>query len=293
MNARKILALNLGLALTLGNCLPDDTRKPPAELLVTVSADESLTSGIVSTEDGWTIAYSRFLVVLGDADLSGDDCDAYSESHYNRIFELTQPSPQRVSILYGLGDCQFRFRIAAPAWDSVLGQGVSVEDEVFMRTPGSDAHASDAGVSVRISGSASKLGVVKSFDWSFRRFIEYRDCAVSDVDVISLNSNGSSTVDIVVRGDALFGNGPKEPPAPPLFEPFRAADDEHGDGNGEVSFDELQNSPLPPGALGSENIATLGDRVYLQLLSEIAKFQGTGTCKIFSSSERPDSRGPD
>jgi hypothetical protein len=234
--------------------------------------------------------------VLGDADLSGDDCDAYSESHYNRIFELTRQSPQRVSLLYGLGRCQFGFRIATPAWDSILGAGVSADDETWLRTPGSDAHATNAGVSVRVQGSASKLGVKKSFDWSFRRFISYEDCALPDDAAqgggVLLSGNQSSHVEILARGEALFGNAAIEPTAPARFEPFRAADDEHGDGNGEITLDELQASPLPLGATGGPIIQSLGDRIYLQILPEIAKFKGTGKCQIRSSPERPDFDGP-
>jgi hypothetical protein len=296
MSTRKLFCASLALALTPLGCLPDDTRDPPGQLEVTLSADSSLRTGIPSTEDGWAIAYSRFLLVLGDADLSGDDCDAYSESHYNRIFELSHESPQRVSLLYGLGRCQFGFRIAAPAWDSLLGDGVTTDDETWLRTPGSDAHATDAGVSIRVQGLASKLGVQKSFDWSFRRFISYEDCTLPEDATLGggvlLRGNESSQVDIVVRGDALFGNAAVEPAAPARFEPFRAADDEHGDANGEITLDELQASPLPPGASAGAMIQSLGDRVYLQMLPQLAKFQGTGTCQARSSSERPDFRGP-
>jgi hypothetical protein len=294
MRARTVFTLSLALP-ALNACLPDDTREPPAELVVRASADDALANGISSTEDGWSIRYDRFLVVLGAAELSGDDCDAYTESDYDRVLEMTLASSQRVSLLYGLGTCRFGFRIATPAWDTVLGQGVSAEDEIFLRTPGSDAHATDQGVSVRISGSATQLGTVKTFDWSFRRFIEYNDCTLGegpDSGALSLGSKGSSTVDLVLRGEALFGSAGREPPAAARFEPFRAADDEHGDGNGEISLDELQSSPLPEGVLANERIVTLGDRVYLQLLPEIAKFQGTGTCQVRSSPERPDFGGP-
>jgi hypothetical protein len=296
MHARRLVTLTLALTLMPMACLPDDTRAPPGQLEVTLSSDDSLRAGIPSSEDGWAIAYSRFLVVLGDADLSGDDCDAYSESHYNRIFELTHQSTQRVSILYGLGLCHFGFRIATPAWDSIRGEGVTADDETWLRTPGSDAHATDAGVSVRVQGSASRLGVQKSFDWSFRRFISYEDCALPDDAEqgggVSLSGNESSQVDILVRGEALFGGAAREPSVPARFEPFRAADDEHGDGNGEITLDELQATPLPAGAMGGPMIESLGDRIYLQLLPEIAKFRGTGSCQVRSSPERPDFDGP-
>ena len=80
--------------------------------------------------------------------------------------------------------------------------------------------------------------------------------------------------------------------AAPRFEPFRAADDEHGNGDGDITLDELENSPLPAGVIARPLIQTLGDRVYLQLLSEIARFQGSGECAVRSSEKRPDFGGP-
>jgi hypothetical protein len=281
--------------LLLSGCLPDDTRAPPGKFVVTVSADSALSEGIAATEDGWSIAYSRFLVVLGDVRLDGDDCEPYTESGYGRIFELTEPSPQKVMLGYGLGSCSVGFRIASPSWDTLLGAGVSEQDDTLLRTPGSDAHSSDAGVSVHIEGAAEKLGVRKTFNWSFRRFIEYGGCTLqpSDDDQegnVRLVANQTTDLNIEIRGGALFQNPPIEPVAPPRFEPLRAADDEYGDGNGDVTLAELQNSPVPPDALPRPLIQSLGDRVYLQLLPEIARLGATGVCHVRSSEKPPDFR---
>jgi hypothetical protein len=300
MYGSRIAALAGSFALLSVSCLPDDTRAPPGELVLTVSAEEASVPGAVtSTEDGWVLTFTRLLVVLGGASLDGDDCDAYYQGEYGRIFAFTHESPQRVSTSYGLGPCQFGFRIATPAWDSLLGAGVSEDERTLLRTPGSDSHASNQGISVQIEGSASRLEVTKTFRWSFRRFIEYNDCSVpSDTpdatprEGVLLSAKEVTNVDIVIRGTALFRNARMEPPAPPRFEAFRAADDEHGDADGVVTLEELDNSPLPPEAAGGALIQTLGDRVYLQLLPEIAQFQGVGRCQVRSSPDRPDFGGP-
>lgn len=39
-------------------------------------------------------------------------------------------------------------------------------------------------------------------------------------------------------------------------------------------------------------LGNLGDRVYMQLLHELAKFQGVGSCQVRSASSRPDFEGP-
>lgn len=302
MAAIRALSALFALPLLVSACLPDDTRAPPGKLVVTVSADEALSQGIASTEDGWSITYTRFLVVLGGVRLGGDgpgsdgDCDAYTESHYGRIFELTGPSPQRVMVGYALGTCRFGFRVASPSWDTLLGSGVSAADDTFLRTPGSDAHATNAGISVHIEGSARRLAVTKTFNWSFRRFIEYDECVVPSDDQtggeLAFSADQTTAVDILIRGGALFQNAPFEQEVLPRFEPYRAADDEHGNHDGDVTLEELQNSPLPEGVLTHPLIETLGDRLYLQLLPEIARFQGVGRCQVSSSEKRPDSRGP-
>ncbi|HWA75016.1 MAG TPA: hypothetical protein VG937_21905 [Polyangiaceae bacterium] len=293
MRAIRTLLSSLALPLLLPACLPDDTRAPPGQLVVTVSADPALSDGIAATADGWSISYRRFLVVLGDVKLDGDDCEPYTESDYSRIFELTGASPQKVMLGYALGSCSIGFRIASPAWDTLLGTGVSEQDDALLRTPGSDAHASDGGVSVHIEGTAERLGVQKTFNWSFRRFIEYVDCRLTPGDDtengnVRLVANETKTIDILIRGGALFQNPPIEPAVSPSFEAFRAADDEHGDANGEITLEELQNSPVPLDAIPRPLIQSLGDRVYLQLLPQIAHLGATGVCHVRSSEKRPE-----
>lgn len=290
MNKRALMSsiTALGFGLLCPACLPDDTRAPPGDLLVTVSADPALAAGSVSSEDGWSLAIARFLLVLGDANLDGDDCDAYSDTGYDRIFELTRPSPQRVSLGYGLGSCRFGFRISPPSWNTVRGEGVTPSDELLLRTPGSDAQADDVGVSVHLEGSAARQGVTKTFSWSFRRFIDYNQCEPA----LLLSANERTEVDILVSALALFRNARREPEAPVRFEPFRAADDEHGDADGSITLAELHASPVPPDAIPVAAAANLGDRVYLQLLPEIAQLRSPSRCPVRSSPERPDFDGP-
>ena len=140
MYTSRIAALTASFALLSASCLPEDTRAPPGELILTVSAeDASIPFAITNTEDGWALTFTRFVVVLGGASLDGDGCDAYYQGAYGRIFAFTHASPQRVSVSYGLGQCQFGFRIAAPAWDSLLGAGVSEDDRTLSLDEGNAA----------------------------------------------------------------------------------------------------------------------------------------------------------
>ena len=136
----------------LAACLPGDTRPPPGSALITVSPDAALSDGIASeaTEDGWAISYQRFLIGLGRVELEGDACNTYSDANYSRIFDLQSGGGQKVSEQFALGACSFRFAVANPSSESLLGAGVSDADALFMRTPGTDAYTGAGGISIYV-----------------------------------------------------------------------------------------------------------------------------------------------
>jgi hypothetical protein len=254
---------------------------------VSVTADETLARGGFATSDGWVVSFSRFLVVPGRVELAGDDCDQYTDNGYSRVLDLTRSGPQQLALVYGLGPCELGFRISTPTSDSVLGAGVREPDVVALRTPGADAHSAFAGISVWVEGSAEKAGLSKRFSWPFRRFIRYEHCASGEGDALDrgilLSAGEEATVDLSVRGDALF----QGPGATSAFEPFRVADDDEGNADGEVTLDELERVPWIAESGGSA-ASTLGDRVYLELLPNIIRYRGTGSCEVHTSVDEPD-----
>lgn len=272
-------------------CLPADTRSPPATLVLNVDSDAAVRTGIPAeaSADGWSISYERFLLVLGNAELTGDDCDAYVESDYARIFDLLEPGPQRVSQLYALGRCELRFSIATPAWDTLRGAGVSEDDELALRVPGSDFVSDGIGVSVWVEGRAERGNESKRFSWPFRRFIHYDRCELPTEEGVeselSLTGQKTLVVDLLIRGAALFRES-AEDTASVRFDPFRDADDVTGDADGVITLAELESAPL----IG--RTATLGERLYLELLPEIVGYRGVGRCRFEASSEPPSFGGP-
>src|SRR5687767_2166347 len=102
-------------------CLPEDTRATPGSVVVTASADSASGPDGFLTSDGWHVVYERLLVVVGEVELEGDDCDQYSENEYSRVLDMTHGEPQRVSLLHGLGVCDFTFRVSAPRWNTTPG----------------------------------------------------------------------------------------------------------------------------------------------------------------------------
>jgi hypothetical protein len=150
----------------------------------------------------------------------------------------------------------------------------------------------------------------KQFTWPFRRFLSYEGCAFTPPDQpkergVTLTASRTSEIDLSVHGDALFAlsstpSTPSAPPASPLltiFDPFRVADDQYGDADGDITLDELEcvpwTDPLSPDpSSGTTPRSTLGARVYLDLLPALVRYRGGNDCTIHTSEEDPEDGGP-
>jgi hypothetical protein len=263
-----------GLSCILAGCLPEDTRPPPGRLDVRVAADDAVLSGF-STADGWRIEFDGFLMALGEVELDGDDCSAYNETDYLRLVNLRVAGPQTLSTAYALGACELDFRVDTPADDVVLGTGVTPADVARFRTAGSDSFAQDSGVVVWVAGRAHKGAIEKSFDWAFRRGVQYERCGETAGSQLSLKSDDAQAVELVVGGKTLFADGLELEAAELAFAPFAAADDQ-GDGDGRVTLAELERAPLGRHRSGYETHAAL---LYLGLVPRLPIPGGAGACE--------------
>jgi hypothetical protein len=84
-----------------------------------------------------------------------------------------------LSILYGLGQCYFSFRMLWPSTDTVLGAGVSEADRQLMSGRAIDPRpfASPNGVAVDFGATATR-GAGPSARWLFRQPMTYQSaCA--------------------------------------------------------------------------------------------------------------------
>jgi hypothetical protein len=266
------LAPALTLALLWAGCLPEDTRSPPGRLNVSVRGDEALVSG-ATTADGWTIAFERFLISLGEVDLEGDDCTRYNESDYLRIFDLRLGTLQTVSTPFARGRCGFGFRVAIPPENAVLGAGVTPADLVLFRTPGSDGFERDRGLVLLVSGTATDGSAAKRFEWHFRRGVQYSSCRLGDEAGVTLESHDDQSIELLVHSLALFRASP-DVGDEFRFAPFAEADDAYGNGDGMVTLEELGAAPGPAG------FASYAEYVYLDLAPGLPRYRGTGSCAL-------------
>ena len=199
----------LALSLLLAGCLPDDTRPAPGRLNVSVDGDVALGAG-VTTADGWTISFDRFLISLGEVELEGDDCTSYNETDYLRILDLRAGAPQKLSTPYARGSCELTFRVASPREDVALGTGVTAADVILFRTAASDAFEQNAGLTLLVAASAEKAGAVERFEWGFRRGIQYEDCRLGDAAGVQLESRDDESVNLRIESATLMYAGSAE-----------------------------------------------------------------------------------
>jgi hypothetical protein len=251
-------------------------------------------NGIASsaTEDGWSISYDRLLISIGDISLDGSNCSTYSQASYSRVLDMNTAGAQKVSESFALGQCDFGFGLVNPADDSLSGSGVSTSDVVFMRTAGTDKYAGPSGTSIFVQGHADRAGATKTFSWAFRQQLRFRDCRQSadpsSMHGVLLAENGAATLNLMVRGEALFQDNTDLSLAKLRFDPIAAADTVSGNGDGDVSLDELAAVPLAilastGGYLASGSSAaakTLEDYIYLSSFPAVINFGDTGVCTI-------------
>jgi hypothetical protein len=229
--ARALLVLLV--TISVGACLPVDTRLPPGRAVVTVSSDDT-SNGFV-TDDGWLVRYDRQLVSLGNVGVVEGPCELYAEGHYVRILDLARSLPQKLAELYALGSCPIIFEVRAPSGEVVLGAGVEPDDEAFLRTLGNNPYVSDFGVALHLAGSATRGESTKRFAWSIRDNLIYGP--VDGCGDTSFTTDATTTLDIHVGTAALFSDPTLSGGASGShFDLFAAADANADD---EITLEEL------------------------------------------------------
>lgn len=278
-------------------CVPADTRPEPGNLSMTVSPSSAVEDGVV-TADGWTITFDRVLVGIGDVSLN-DQCVRYSGANYDRIIDAKQGKRQKLSILYGLGECDVRFRISPPSSDAIVGAGVTEADKTAMRLPAADSFLPRSGISIDISGRATRGPDTKRFRFVFRPRVRFQRCAGrvegAAIPTVKLESGKAIGYDIRIEAESLFRDDVRPDAASLRFDPFAGADK---NGDDLVTLDELALVPIASirDAGGFEtstytsdddggirrgpalNIVTLADYVYLVLMPFVPRLEDFGPC---------------
>ena len=229
----------MSTVLAFAGCLPVDTRRPPGELYVSVQGNQAMAEGIPATADGWAIHYERFLATIGRTWPATSDCEAYSHADYDRIVDARRTEPQKLAVLYAEGRCGFAFAVTPPSEDSLVTPGVSEDDKAFLRESGTP----NAGIAMHVEGFAVRGQQMKRFSWSFGRFTGYYCSLQAGADRrFVLREDHNEKTAVILRGEALFELDKVLSPGTLRFDPFAAADDTWGDGDGEIASGELERA---------------------------------------------------
>src|SRR5690606_21715472 len=152
---------------------------------------------------------------------------SYSETHYDRLFDLVRVEREKVGLVHGLGPCRLEYRVRAPSTDSILGEGITPEDVAFMRERGDDVYAEDERVALYAEGRAGKDGQSKRFQWAFRRGVEVELCGpeggAAAGNLLTLEEGDERALRGLISAEELFREQPS-PSAPLSFDRVALAD---------------------------------------------------------------------
>jgi len=204
---------------------------------------------------------------------------------FDRLFDFAQPmdGPQKVALVYGLGDCHLGYELSPPEDDALLGSGATGADLEQMRAEQDDAWIDEPErTSVHARGSASRGGVTKRFEWVFRMEYDVEKCEPGpDGGGSALDIDGGEALEmtIVVDPAELFRDG-SDLDAPLRFDALAASD---ADGDDRITLEELDDVAAPVSTdaeTGTESTDSLANLLYDTLVPRVARPAGSGECEV-------------
>lgn len=276
-------------------CLPGDTRPEPAHIFVTAEASPATVNGF-TTDDGWDVHFEKLLTALGNVQLEGDACNNYANAGYDRLFDFTVPGNRKLGEVYGLAECELRFRLRSPSDDSILENGTTPAERDFMREIDikdptqipQDGPLPRTALYVR--GWATRGAETKRFEWKFVGRYTLTDCANIDDGtkntLFQLKGGDSHRSVISFHGEDLFRLVKAERAL--NFNLFAAAD---LDGNGDILMGEMLGYVLPAPFTSMSGLEIgLGSYLLENVLPRLPYFDGN-PCAAFQEMRGPGGGG--
>jgi hypothetical protein len=229
-------------------------------------------------EDGYSVRFSKFLVVIKDFTLATKTGTTGPSQSTPYVVDVTKPGPIELQTFTGLN---------AIKWDAVsygigpspsaVGRGTVTAADVEAMTTG--------GHSVWVDGTVSKGTMSKTFSWKFDTDTHYASCTNPDLgEGVTVASGGNEVVELTIHGDHLWYDDLQSPEAKVRGQAVVTAD---ADADGTVTQAELtqvQLTALPLGQYGTggaNNVKNLNDFVR-SLVRTIGHYRGEGECEAMS-----------
>ncbi len=226
-------------------------------------------------EDGWSVTFQKFLIVIKDVKVEGAGAIAGG-----RVFDMVKPGVKTVGRLDGIAAKPWprvSFQIGPIAADDALGEGATEADKALLVS---------AGASVHDEGTATKGGTSKTFSWTFAVPTLYDRCEGDKdgktTEGVIVTNGGTDEVQLTIHGDHFFYDDLQASTAKLRFDAIARAD---ADGDGAITLDELAAVRLatipkekgPFGTGSAANVNTLRDFV-TALSRTLGHYRGEGEC---------------
>lgn len=238
-------------------------------------------TGEVIVEDGWTIRFSKFLIVISDVSVGEADKEPAAKMTTPKLYDMHAPGRKPVVTFTGLpGKAYTHVSYAVgPATPSAeLAGGATDADKQLMV---------QGGYSVYVEGTLAKDATTKSFTWGFGTNTLYDRCEgeVSGkmTEGVVVTNGGNDSVELTIHGDHLFYDDLQSPDAKLRVDALANAD---ADADGKITLEELaavqlaDPQKIPPGTYGTGSASNVNDlRAFVEALSRtLGHFRGEGEC---------------
>jgi hypothetical protein len=274
--------LTLPAAPALSSCSEGSSASGAGTVVFTTYGEEYIEGEIPASdvEDGWTVRYTKFLVVLGEvAVAASSEAEPALAMPGSRLFDLHRPGGKRVfeAELPARAYPFLTYVIVPATTETMPNEDVPEADRAFMAANGYSLFA---------EGSLSKDGTTKTFAWGFATSTLYLACrgmlSGKETDGVVVRRGGTDEAELTIHGDHLFYDDLQSPDAKLRGAVIAAAD---ADDDGEVTLEELaavELATLSPdqGPFGTSTASGVHDlRAFVEALSRtVGHFRGEGEC---------------
>jgi len=238
-------------------------------------------SGEVIVEDGWTIRYTKFLLVISDVSVAEADKAPAATMPTAKLYDMHAPGPKPVitfSDLPARAYTHVSYGVAPASASTELGAGATDADKQQMV---------QNGYSIYVEGTLTKDAATKSFAWGFSTNTLYDRCegevSGKQTEGVVVTNGGTDAVELTIHGDHFFYDDLQSPDAKVRVDAIANAD---ADGDGKVTLDELaavqlaDPQKIPAGLYGTGSASNVNDlRAFVEALSRtLGHFRGEGEC---------------
>lgn len=251
-----------------------------------IASDPTGASGFV---DGWSVKYEKFLVVFHGITVADQSGEVAARLSGSRLVDNTKPGKKELVSFTGL---------EARAWDRVSYQVKPADADTLVVTGDESDKALMVanGYSIYVAGTATKTDaagatVKKTFAWGFKAATQYSGCHAEsggkDTLGIVVKTGGTDTSELTTHGDHFFYDRLSASPDPTIAtslrfeEKARADAPPYGDGDGDITLEELRKVPIDVRTYDPSGIdaPTLG--TFMEALARtVGHFRGEGECTI-------------